>query len=76
MFRAPGLELVAFSPDGSLAIGRPSRFSQRRLAVVSVLTGEVLMHLDGTAEWAVPWREMHLVPGRPLYGPHPVIRAD
>jgi hypothetical protein len=50
---APGLELVSFSPDGTLAVGLPHRWSPRRLVIVSVETGTVLVHLElrGPVTW-------------------------
>ena len=53
VFRAPGLELVSFSPDGTLAVGLPHRWRPRRLVIVSTETGEVRQHVDiaGPVTW-------------------------
>ena len=42
----------------------------------SLRQGLLRVAVDGTAEWALPWRDTRIVAGRPLYGPHPVVRAD
>lgn len=111
LFHAPGFELIGFSPDGTLALGVPHRWNPRRIVLVSIATGKVLLHLelrgsltweddrhllvamsritrttlrqgllrlslDGAAVWAVPMRSRPLLPGRPGYGPHPVLRPD
>ncbi len=53
VFRAPGFELLSFSPDGSMAVGTPHKWNSRRLVVVSLRTGRVLLHvgLSGPVTW-------------------------
>ena len=53
LFQAPGFEVVGFSPDGTLALGVPHRWNPRRIVVVSIATGKVLLHLElrGSLTW-------------------------
>ncbi len=53
LFHAPGFELIGFSPDGTSALGVPHRWNPRRIVVVSIATGEVLLHLElrGSVTW-------------------------
>jgi hypothetical protein len=61
---ARGVDLIRFSPDGSLVVGRSrvsdvrDQFGRRRLIVASVATGEVLVHLElASAPREVVWED-------------------